>query len=90
MVKTGVPQCPCGNVPVGRAREALTLMGFCQQTAECVRMRRHALKAEAKGLLQEQAPVAVPKEQRRTYTPDQKARKTEKNKRRMQRKGFKG
>jgi hypothetical protein len=85
MVKTSVPQCPCGNVPIGRHRTNLQAVGFCEQTSDCIRMRRHVRKAEVKGLLDafEERQSKPAETQRRDYTPAQKSRKQAKNQRRL-------
>lgn len=70
LVKTSLPQCPCGNVPTGKHRDNLQTAGFCLQTPACNRMNRQANRALEKGWLEEKPAAEIPREQRRIYTDD--------------------
>lgn len=85
LVKTSVPQCACGNVPTGMGRQLFSQEGFCQQTSSCRTMKRQVSKEARRGGLESQQPSSSAKNQHRDYTPEQRARKQEKNRRRKAR-----
>lgn len=85
LVKTSVPQCVCGNVPVGDGRAQWREAGFCGQTKECRIMRSQVAREEIRSSFAQSRHVGDPTKNLRTYTPEQRARKKAKNEKRKRR-----